>query len=479
MPLPIRHRLTLWYTTLVCVTFLMATGGIYLGLRAAVKRNADRELGVRLQGIRVFLARESSLDPRALADELSSHAGVRLNGDLYQLSSPDGLWIYRPPSVEPLALPFEPPAQLESPRFEQIERDGKRYRILSAIVSGGPHVYEVQLVSNITPITDVIRGFLWASLLVAPVIVAVAWFGGFWLSGRAMRPVRAIIAASQRIRESSLDERLPVSPAHDELRDLALTMNSMLERLEGAFRKITQFTADASHELRTPIAVIRTTTEVALEKHREAEDYTEYLHQILGESVTATELLEDMLTLARRDAKVQDRGIVDVVDLRALILGVEAPITRMADAKDLTFRCDLNNEPLLLEGDKQSLRRLLLILIDNAIKFTPPGGSISVITRRTNDTLVLKVRDTGPGIDPQDLPHIFERFYRSDHGRSRNTGGAGLGLAIAQAIAADHTATIQVESNLEEGSTFIVRFPARVFVAPGLPSESSFDLSTH
>src|SRR5947209_4305675 len=119
MPLPIRHRLTLWYTTLVCVTFVLAAGGIYLGLRFAVKRYADRELGIRLQGIRVFLARESSLDPQALADELSSHAGVRLNGDLYQLSNPDGTWVYRPPSVEPLALPFEPPAKLDNPHFEQ------------------------------------------------------------------------------------------------------------------------------------------------------------------------------------------------------------------------------------------------------------------------------------------------------------------------------------------------------------------------
>src|SRR5215469_9280184 len=228
MPLPIRNRLTLWYTTLVCLTFLMTTGGIYLGLRSAVKRNADRELGIRLQGIRAFLARESSLDPRALADELASHAGVRLNGDLYQLSTPDGTWIYRPASVEPLALPFEPPATLDNPRFEQIERDGKRYRILSAMVSSGPHVYEVQLVSNITPISDVIRGFLWISFLVAPVIVAVAWFSGFWLSGRAMQPVQAIIAAARCIRESNLGERLPVSAAHDELRDLAVTMNSML-----------------------------------------------------------------------------------------------------------------------------------------------------------------------------------------------------------------------------------------------------------
>jgi signal transduction histidine kinase len=250
----------------------------------------------------------------------------------------------------------------------------------------------------------------------------------------------------------------------------------MLERLEGAFCKITQFTADASHELRTPIAVIRTTAEVALEKHREAEDYSEYLHQILGESVTATELLEDMLTLARKDAKVENRSIVDVVDLRQLILGVEAAFARMADAKGLAFRCDVASEPLLLEGDKQSLRRLLLILIDNAIKFTPQGGSVSVVGRRTYHGLVVKVHDTGPGIDPEDLPHIFERFYRSGRGRSRETGGAGLGLAIAQAIAADHQATIQVESKLEKGSTFIVSFQTNVLV--GSLSESSVDLTT-
>jgi signal transduction histidine kinase len=480
MPLPIRHHLALWYTSLVCLTFLVTAGGIYLSLRAAVSRNADRELGIRLQGIQVFLTREASLDPPGLANELSSHAGVRLNGDLYQLSDPSGDWIYRPPSVEPLAIPFDDPATLNSPRIVQIERNGMRYRILSAMVSSGPNRYEVQLVSNITPITNVIRNFLWASLMAAPFIFSVAWFSGIWMSGRAVEPVRAIITAAQGIREINLNERLPVSPAHDELRDLALTMNSMLERIERAFRKITQFTADASHELRTPIAVIRTTAEVALEQHREAAEYTEYLHQVLAESVTATELLEDMLTLARKDAKVQDRGIVDVVDLRPIILGVEPAFARITEAKGLMFRCDVVNEPLLLKGDRQSLRRLLLILIDNAIKFTSPGGSVSVIARCGYDGIVLKFRDTGFGIDPEDLPHIFERFYRSGHGRSRETGGAGLGLAIAQAIAGDHNATIQVESRVNEGSTFTVSFPNQLFLTTNeQPSESSLDLSAH
>ena len=480
MPLPIRHRLTLWYTALVCVTFLITALAIYMSLRSAVKRNADRELGIRLQGIKAFLTRESSLDPQGLANELSSHAGVRLNGDLYQLSDPNGVWIYRPASVEPLGIPFEDPAKLGGPQIIQIERDGMRYRILSAMVSSGPHLYEVQLVSNITPITNVIRNFLWASLIAAPVIFGIAWFSGVWMSRRAMQPVRAIIATAQLIRESNLDERLPVSPAHDELRDLALTMNSMLDRIEKAFRNVTQFTADASHELRTPIAVIRTTAEVALEQHRQAAEYTEYLHQILGESVTATELLEDMLTLARKDAKVQDRGIIDIIDLRPLVLGVEAAFARIAEGKGLSFHCDLVSEPLLVKGDRQSLRRLLLILIDNAIKFTPTGGSVSVVGRSTFDGIVLKFRDTGVGIVPEELPHIFERFYRSGNGRSRETGGAGLGLAIAQAIAADHNATIHVESILNEGSTFTVTFPNRVSAATNNePFETSLDRSAH
>ena len=474
MTLPIRQRLTVWYTALVCATFLITAGGIYWSLRAAVSRNADRELGIRLQGMNVFLTRESSLDPSALATELSSHAGVRLNGDLYQLSKPNGEWIYRPSSVEPLAIPFEDPARLSSPRIVQIERDGMRYRILSAMVSSGPHLYEAQLVSNITPITNLIRNFLWASLMAAPFIFSIAWFSGVWMSRRAMEPVQAIIATAQGIGESNLNERLPVSVAGDELRDLALTMNSMLERIEKAFRKITQFTADASHELRTPIAVMRTTAEVALEHNREAGEYTEYLHQILGESVTATELLEDMLTLARKDAKVQDRGIAGVVDLRPIILGVESAFARIAAAKQLGFCCDVVSEPLLIKGDRQSLRRLLLILIDNAMKFTPSGGSVSVTARSAYDGIVLKFHDTGIGIDPEDLPHIFERFYRAGDGRSRETGGAGLGLAIAQAIAVDHHATIDVESGVNEGSTFTVTFPDRVFtVTRSQPAESS------
>jgi heavy metal sensor kinase len=431
---------------------------MYFGLLAAVHRNADRELNLRLQGMQAFLDRESSLSPDALADEITMHAGVRPNGDAYQLSRIDGSWLYRPASVSPLALPSEPASTLEKPHFSFWTYNDRRYRILSALLTSGQHKYEVQLISNITPILDVLRGFLSACLVAMPLIVIAAWIGGYWLSGRALSPVRALTACAQRISGANLNERLPVSTAKDELRNLATTMNSMLDRLETAFRRVTQFTADASHELRTPLAVIRTATEVALERHREPEDYREYLHHILREAEVSTALVEDMLALARSDAQEADQRLKEVVDLRSIILEIEPATHSMATARSVEIHFDVGVEPTLISGERQSLRRLALILIDNAIKYTLPHGKVEVRMRVLTGSVSLEVCDNGIGIADGDLPHIFERFYRADAGRSRDAGGAGLGLSIAEKIAAMHHAKIKVQSEPDSGSKFTVCF---------------------
>jgi heavy metal sensor kinase len=456
--LPIRHRLTLWYTSLICVTFALAAAGLYLGLLMAVHRNADRELRLRLQGMEAFLGRESALSPDALADEIALHAGVRLNGDVYQLSRTDGSWLYRPASVSPLLLPSEPAASLGKPRFSNLSRDGKRYRILSALLNSGEHVYEVQLISNITPILDVLHGFILTCLAAMPVIVLAAWFGGHWLSGRALLPVRTLTFAAQRIGASNLNDRLPVGAAADELRDLAITMNSMLERLETAFGRVTRFTADASHELRTPLAVIRTATEMALERHRGPEEYREYLHHILHETEITTALIEDMLALARTDAEQGSQRLQEAIDLRSVILELEPALRRMAEGQSVEIRFDTESKAAPVYGERQSLRRLVLILMDNAIKYTLPHGKVNVRLRVRENATSFDVSDTGVGIAEGDLPHIFERFYRADAGRSRDAGGAGLGLSIAQGIAANHHATIEVQSEPDYGSTFTVCF---------------------
>jgi heavy metal sensor kinase len=460
MTLAIRTRLTLWYSALVCLTFLAAASAMYLGVRSSISRNADRELALRLEGVRVFLVHHSGLSPESLAQELEAHAGVRLNGDVYQLSDASGKWIYRPPSMLPLQVPSEPPDSNLPPRVSQIERNGYTYRLLSATLTSGQHLYRVQIASNVTPVYQVLRRFLWIAILSTPVVLAIAWLGGSWLSRRAMQPIVDITDATRSMDERNLGTRLPISEANDELRALSLTMNNLLGRLEQAFSRITQFTADASHELRTPLAVIRTSTEVALENSRPAAEYEEFLRNILHESIVSGALLEDMLLLARSDAHSVHTPSLEIVDLRAVLASTFPVATVMAEPKRIAVHCDHDQDSLPVRCTERDVRRLLMIMIDNAIKYTPTGGAVWLAARKLGSRTLLEVCDSGIGISAEDLPHIFERFYRADKGRSREVGGVGLGLAIADAIAKEYGAEIRVESAPFKGSRFETWFPS-------------------
>jgi signal transduction histidine kinase len=259
----------------------------------------------------------------------------------------------------------------------------------------------------------------------------------------------------------SLGNRLPVPGTNDELQRLSETLNEMLDRIEGAFRRVTQFTADASHELRTPVALIRTTSEVALRRQRSESEYRQALDAVLSEAVRTTDLIENLLTLARADAgkAALERA---PVELGVLISEVLDQGERLARQKGL----DLVSHPaagtLIVPGDRVSLRRLFLILIDNAVKYTQTGGRIEVSVLRRTGAAAVEVRDSGVGIGAGDLPHIFERFYRSDRSRSRDFGGAGLGLSLAKWIVDAHGGTIHVESEPERGSVFRVELPGVV-----------------
>jgi signal transduction histidine kinase len=294
--LPIRTRLTLWYTALVCVTFVAAASAMYFGLRAAIVRNADRELSQRLLGIRAFLG-HTNLNRGDLAKELQLHSGVRLNGDPYQVVDAEGKWVYRPESILSLGIAPEVPQESTTDHYGTLLLDTRRFRILSATARSANALYGVQIASNITPVFDVLNRFLFSVLSATPIIVAIAWIGGSWLSRSAMKPVYEITAAARTISERNLSARLKVPDPEDELRQLTETLNQMLSRLEQAFTKVTQFTADASHEFRTPVAIIRTTAELILQKERSIPEYQELVGQILLEAESATVLLEEMLRL--------------------------------------------------------------------------------------------------------------------------------------------------------------------------------------
>jgi signal transduction histidine kinase len=227
----------------------------------------------------------------------------------------------------------------------------------------------------------------------------------------------------------------------------------MLSRLETAFTRIKQFTADASHELRTPIAVIRTTSEVILERPRSVEEYEEMVGQILVEAEFTTELIENLLTLARADANPAQLEL-SPVDARSAVEELIPGWQALASREGLEWSTSIEPAPIMILADRQSLKRLLLILVDNAIKYTPQGGTVHLALRSTATQAVFDVADSGIGILPDDLPHIFERFYRATNARYVNSEGSGLGLAMAQWIVEAHHGKLEVLGVSGQGTTF-------------------------
>jgi heavy metal sensor kinase len=302
----------------------------------------------------------------------------------------------------------------------------------------------------------VLTAFTSVVLLSTPIILALATIGGLWLGRRALAPVARITDDARAITESNLSSRLAVPDSRDELQQLSETLNQMLERIDRSFTRIKQFTADASHELRAPMTLIYTAAEYSLRRERSREELLASMEKILRESRRTTALIDDLLLLARGDAGKEAADLASM-DAAPVLRDVTEQATAMGGAKQIQVSLRLDEERLPVIANETSLRRLLLILVDNAVKFTPFGGSVVVEGRRDATHVTIAVTDTGAGISPDDLPHIFERFWRADKVRSRESGGTGLGLPIARQIAEHHGASIDVQSEAGRGSSFTVR----------------------
>jgi heavy metal sensor kinase len=295
-------------------------------------------------------------------------------------------------------------------------------------------------------------------ILVSPVLLLAAGAGGYFLSTRALAPVDAISQAAQRINIENLTARLKVPPTRDQLQRLTETLNATFARLEGAVRRMKQFTADASHELRAPISLIRTTAEVAVQRDRAAGEYREALEDILHEAERTSQVVDSLMLLARADSG-QEALEFQEIDARVLVKDAVEQGEKLARNKGLSFESDAPATAVQIRADADALRRVFLILIDNALKYTPPGGKVRVQIGSNGARAVASVSDTGIGISENDLPHVFDRFWRADKVRSRMAGGAGLGLSIARWIVDQHHGTLTAESKLGEGSTFRVSVP--------------------
>jgi heavy metal sensor kinase len=375
------------------------------------------------------------------------------------MADANGNWIFRSPVIIPLESQLPPIEGVNQPlKRLTIRADGKPIRVLSTNVSINNGVYRVQIAEQIRGYENAIDGFGLALLIWLPVLLAAASVGGYWMSARALRPVARITGAALEITARNLSSRLDVPPADDELRRLSQTLNSMLERLEGAFNRITQFTADASHELRTPLAFMLSTAEISLRRSRSEVEYREALSNIAREIETTTTLVDNLLFFARTDDGSETLRKCRT-DLAEIALDASRQGRAMAERKNVEFRQQIQDCPMWIQGDSSRLKRLFLVLIDNSIKYTPPGGIVSASLGVQDGAALFKIEDTGIGIRDSDLPHIFERFYRAEKARTRETGGTGLGLSIGRQIAHLHGGTVEAASALGRGSVFLVRLP--------------------
>jgi two-component system OmpR family sensor kinase len=473
----IRRRLTFWYTVALTVTVVAFGTLLYLERRQSSLRELDQRLLLEadladrwltesynvLGRIVTTAGARPSLDPgisaylEAVRDYLivvDTAGGVLALSEVgRELSAAD---IQRLTSVlDSLRLPkvsgtLDLSAPAGTVRYLAVRMEG-----------AGPEVGGVLVATSSGRVAFGPAALLRSMLLIAPVILIGAVVVGHWLAGTSLRPVQGIMDEVEAISDGrSLHRRLPVPMSGDEMARLALTVNGMLARLEQSFASLHRFTADASHELKTPLMVLRAGVERALVHPGVPPEILQSLDETLAQINQMSEMVENLLTLARADEGRAPLA-VEESDLRELLGDVAETAGMLGESAGITVRADIPEHQVLLAVDRHRIREMLLNLVTNAIKYTPQGGTVGLDLEEEDGAVVITVRDSGIGIAPGDLPHIFERFWRADPARSR-TGdrpGTGLGLAITKWIAEAHGGTITVQSRPGRGTVFVVRLP--------------------
>ncbi len=339
-------------------------------------------------------------------------------------------------------------------------------RISVPVFRNGTVRYILQAETSMRYVQHTLRQLLALLAVIAVLTLGLAWVGSRWLADEVLTPVKALSSTAERISETSLKTRVLLDAPYAEFQRLAHVFNAMLERLQNVFESQRRFIANAAHELKTPLTVIMGSLEVALRKGRSAEEYREVLIGNLGQVERLIALTRSLLTM------VQFVGVRPPLhrtplELEPLVKDLIGELAVLADNRQVTLALDAHPTPPV-QGDEGWLRHILINLLDNALRHTPPGGTVTVCIEEVGNTVVIAVKDTGVGIAPEHLPHLFERFYRVERARDRESGGVGLGLAIVKEIAEAHGGTVRVASEVGKGSVFTVTLPAaRLDPQPG------------
>lgn len=452
--LPIRIRLTLWYFAMFATAACLLSIASWWMLRRSVDATEYHDLQERAEDVQLLLLHENpnrSIDE--LRQDLTQIYSIKDDGKWLQVADQDGHWIYRSKRMLAESPDLPRPEQLPATGTVAEFHQGTRYvRILAYPIRVRDKEYSVQTGIALNKSMALLKSFGTDLLLLTPAMILLASLGGHWMSRKALRPVALLAVEARRINDRNLDTRLPVPETEDEIGDLSSTLNQMLERIDRAFASVRAFTGNASHELRTPITLLRTEIEVALIRPRTGEEYRATLSHLHQETIQMTKLVENLLSIARADAGAE-RANLQPMNLNELLHRIDRDWIDSMHLAGLNFRTEIESEGVVL-GDPSTLPRLLTILLENARKYTPAGGTVVLSAADESSSVRIAVRDTGVGISRKDLPRIFDRFYRGQQAGAAELNGSGLGLALGKWIAERHGTQLVVESVPGHGSSF-------------------------
>lgn len=453
----LRVRFALWIAGLFLTVLVVFGLLVYVSMAQGLAASLDASLSLNAsQAAAGTDVRNGELDLSDGFVEQPENAELRERGFTIRLLNPEGqvLEEFGPYRALPITADSIAAARQHQTTFATLNDPAHQtpVRVYTTPIEDNDQVVGiVQVAQPLTGVQDILRRLLLTLFISVPLLVIVAGWSGYFLATRALAPIDQITRTAHRISLNDLSARLNLPPSDDEVGRLATTFDTMLARLDESFRRERQFTADAAHELRTPLAAMQAILGMILEKRRTPADYEQALVDLAEETDRLRTLTEGLFLLARGD--MRQLALTETVDLATLLRDVTDSLGLLARAKGLTLTCTVPDH-LTLTGDSDSLIRLFVNLLGNAIKYTEQGQITVSAKQEADGFLTVTITDTGVGISPEHLPHIFDRFYRVD--KSRTTQGAGLGLAIALDIARAHGGTIEINSEIGTGTVFRV-----------------------
>ena len=462
-PRSIRARLITLYAVTLTLIFLCFGGYTYWGFKVYLIRSLQQTLFRRAHQIAgTILIEIPDKGEGYVGSEIQARYAPELNERIIRVTDETGRTLYASKYADLLASPVPVPRARIDSETDPINREEMVDKARFQIVTIGHrledgHSYVVEVGGPENGIFNALDGLLKTLALGFPPFLVLTSVGAYILIGRALSPVEELVGSAERITSQNLSRRLPVPETGDEVERLSLALNRMIQRLDEAFQLTNRFTGDASHELRTPLTIMRGELEALLQEGKLGEDQAAQVSSVLEEVERLTQIVEGLLLMSRLEAG-DTRISKKPVDLAHLVSSTAEQMMPLAEAKDIALICEAG-PAVMVEAHEIRLKQVIVNLLDNAIKYTPEKGKITVRVWDESQWTLLEVRDSGIGISPEALPHVFERFYRSEQPQARKAQGTGLGLSMVESIVEAHAGKVTVESRENEGAIFRVRLP--------------------